>query len=63
MIHEGFPGGSMKNPSAVWGPGLGSFPGGGHGNSLQYSFLDNPHGQRSLACCSPWGRKESNMTE
>ena len=20
-------------------------------------------GQRSLACCSPWGRKESDMTE
>ena len=20
-------------------------------------------GQGSLACCSPWGRKESNMTE
>ena len=23
--------------------------GGGHGNSLQYSSLENPHGQRSLA--------------
>ena len=21
------------------------------------------HGQGSLACCSPWGRKESDMTE
>ena len=20
------------------------------------------HGQRGLACCSPWGRKESDMT-
>ena len=20
-------------------------------------------GQESLACCSPWGRKETNMTE
>ena len=20
-------------------------------------------GQRSLACCSPWGHKDSNMTE
>ena len=24
-------------------------PGGGHGNPLQYSCLENPHGQRSLA--------------
>ena len=23
-------------------PGLGRFPGGGHGNSLQYSSLENP---------------------
>ena len=37
--------------------------GGGHGNPLQYSCLENPHGQRSLAGCSPWGRKELDMTE
>jgi len=35
--------------------GLGSFPGGGHGNPLQYSFLENPHGQKSLLNYSPWG--------
>ena len=29
---------------------------------LQYSCLENPHGQRSLAGYSPWGRKESDMT-
>ena len=23
-------------------PGSGSFPGGGHGNPLQYSYLENP---------------------
>ena len=28
--------------------GLGRSPGGGHGNPLQYSSLENPHGQRSL---------------
>ena len=28
--------------------GLGKSPGGGYGNPLQYSCLDNPHGQRSL---------------
>ena len=30
-------------------PGLGRSPGGGHGNPLQYSCLENLHGQRSLA--------------
>ena len=28
---------------------------GGHGNPLQYSDLENPHGQRSLAGHNPWG--------
>ena len=32
-------------------------PGGGHGNPLQYSSLENPHGQRSLADYSPWGHR------
>ena len=44
-------------------PGLGRSPGGGHGNPLQYSCLENPHGQRSLAGCSLWGLKELDMTE
>ena len=39
-------------------PGLGRSPGGGHDNRLQYSCLENPHGQRNLMGCSPWGRKE-----
>ena len=29
-------------------PGLGGSPGEGHGNPLQYSCLENSHGQRSL---------------
>ena len=29
-------------------PGLGSFPGEGIGYPLQYSCLDNPHGQGTL---------------
>ena len=33
-------------------PELGKSPGGGHGNPLQYSCLENPHGQRSLVGCS-----------
>ena len=32
-------------------------------NPLQYSCLENPHGQRSLVGYSPWGCKESDMTE
>ena len=44
-------------------PGLGRSPGGGYGNPLQYSCLENPHGQRSLVDYSPWGRKESDTTE
>ena len=44
-------------------PGLGKTPGGGHGNTLQYSCLENPHGQRSLVGCSPCGLKESDRTE
>ena len=34
-------------------PGSGRSPGGGTGNPLQYSCLENPHGQRSLAGYSP----------
>ena len=30
-------------------PRLGRSSGGGHGNPLQYSCLESPHGQRSLA--------------
>ena len=44
-------------------PGLGRSPGRGHGNPLQYSCLENPHGQRSLARSSPWSHKESDTTE
>ena len=44
-------------------PGLGRSPGGGHGNALQYSCLENPHGQRILAGYSPWGLKESDTIE
>ena len=44
-------------------PELGRSPGGGHGNTVQYSCLENPHGHRSLVGCSPWGHKESDTTE
>ena len=44
-------------------PGLGRSPIEWHGNPLQYFCLEKPHGQRSLESYSPWGRKESDMTE
>ena len=34
-------------------PGKGRYPGGGHGNPLQYYCLQNPHEQRSLVGYSP----------
>ena len=52
----------VKNPPANTGdirdagsiPGLGRFPGGGHGYPLQYSCLENP---------MTWGHKESDTTK
>ena len=44
-------------------PGLERSPGRGHNNPLQYSCLENPHEQRSLAGYSPWGCKELDRTE
>ena len=44
-------------------PELGKAPGEEHGNPLQYSYLENPHGQRSLAGYSPGSCKESDTTE
>ena len=58
----GFPGGSDgKESSCKVGDlssvlGLGRSPGGGYGNPLQYSCLENPHGQRSLVGYSPQGQ-------
>ena len=44
-------------------PGLGRSPGGGKSNPVQYSCLENPHGQRSLVGYSPWDCKELDTTE
>ena len=41
--------GDIKDPGSI--PGLGRSLGGGHGNPLQYSCLENPHGQRSHLTC------------
>ena len=63
----GFPGSDSEestynagDPGSI--PGLGRFPRAGHGNPLQYSCLENLHGQRSLEGSSPWGGKESDTT-
>ena len=33
-------------------------------NGLEFEqHLEDSEGHRSLACCSPWGPKELNMTE
>jgi len=65
----GFHGGSHGKDSVCKAGGLGSIPqlgrppGGEHGNPLQYSCLENPHGQKSLEVYSPWGHKDSDTTE
>ena len=58
----------VKNPPANAAevgliPGLGRSPGEGYGNLLQYSCLKISHGQGRLAGYSPWGHKESDITE
>ena len=68
-IFLGFPRGSVSKESACNAgdlgsiPALGRSPGGVHGNPLLYPCLENPHGQMSLVCCSPWGHKEPDTTE
>ena len=56
----GFPGGGSVCKESTCNardlgsiPHLGRSPGEGHGNPLQYSFLENPHGQKSLGGYSP----------
>ena len=68
-VFLGFPVGSdSKESSCNVGdlasvPELGRSPGGGHGNPLQYSCLENPYGQRSLVSYGERGCKELDMTE
>ena len=44
-------------------PGLGRFPGEGHGNDTPVFLPGEFHGQKSLADYSPWVHKESDTTE
>ena len=44
--------------------GSGRFPGGGNGNPLRYSCLENPTDRGAwLAGYSPWGRTELDTVE
>ena len=43
--------------------GSGSSLGGGNGNPLQYSCLENSMDRGAWVGYNPWGRKESDMTE
>ena len=67
--HLGLPGSSaVKNPPANAGdvgliPGLRRFPGGGNGNPLQYSCLENPMDRGAWWATVHGGHKESAMTE
>ena len=61
----------VKNPPASAGdirdgcsiPKLGRSPREGHGKPLQYSCLEDPNGQRSLAGYRLWGHKALDTTE
>ena len=61
----GFPSKVSACNARDWGliTGLGRSSGKGNGYLLQYSCLENPHGQKSLESYSPWGHKESDTTE
>ena len=66
----GFPGGPEAEASASNAGDVGSIPGSGRSPGEGKLELCTPaflpgkvHGQRSLAGYSPWGRKESEMTE
>ena len=45
----------------VWSSGLGRSPGGGHGNPLQYSYLENAMDRGAWQAAQ--GHKKSDMTE
>ena len=53
--------GALRDTGSI--PGLERSPRKGYGNPLQYSCLENLHGQRSLVGYSPQSRKELDLTE
>ena len=70
VLFLGFSGGSNRKESASNEGDLSSIlrvgrsSRGRHGNPHQYSYLENPHEQKSWqAAVCPWGCKESDTTE
>ena len=65
----GFPGGSVgkesacnaEDPGSITGPG--TSPGGGHGNPLQYSCLENPGKTEEPGGLQSIGSQESDAIE
>jgi len=53
--------GDLRDAGSI--PGLRRSPGGGHGNPLQYSCLENPMDREAWPGYSPQDRKESDATE
>ena len=53
--------GDIRDTSSI--PVSGRSSGGGHGTSFQYSCLENPMDRGAWRAISPWGHKESDMTE
>ena len=53
--------GDIRDPGSI--PGLGKSSGGGNGNPLQYTCLENPMDRRAQRGYSPWGRKELDRAE
>ena len=51
------------NVGAVRDAGLGRSSGGGHGNTIQYSCLENAMDGGAWWAYSPWGHKELDTTE
>ena len=69
VLHFPFPGGTDSKASArnagdpALIPGLGRYPGEGNGKPTPVLLPRKFHGWRSLVGYSPWGHKESDMTE
>ena len=53
--------GDIGNPGSI--SGSGRTPGGGHGNLLHCSCLENPTDRGAWQADSPWGHKESDTME
>ena len=68
-VRKGFPGSAAGKESICNARDTGSIQGSGgspgkwRDNLLWYSYVENPHGQRSLVGYNPWGHKEWDTTE